>query len=254
MLGAGPWRRFRDVDLALAGRAVLVGGGFAFAISLGEFGATSVLARTDTPTVTMAIGRFLGRPGAASFRSGGGHERGAAGAHLGRGRRVGPTRPGGGNIGRVLGRTRAVMDGRGRPRGAAPARRGVGGGVGPRHLPAVARHRAPGRPAADDSLDGRPAGPASAPSPGPSGCAWSRSTADEPTRSWRSSAPKLDGREHSPWVLRAELTPHGEPAPSRRCASTTAVRSSVRCSERLLGDTIEEGRDPSSCALLDARA
>jgi thiamine transport system permease protein len=67
VLGAGPWRRFRDVDLALAGRAVLVGGGFAFAISLGEFGATSVLARTDTPTVTVAIGRFLGRPGAASF-------------------------------------------------------------------------------------------------------------------------------------------------------------------------------------------
>jgi thiamine transport system permease protein len=67
VLGAGPWRRLRDVDLALAGRAVLVAGGFAFAISLGEFGATSVLARTDTPTVTMAIGRFLGRPGAASF-------------------------------------------------------------------------------------------------------------------------------------------------------------------------------------------
>jgi thiamine transport system permease protein len=66
-LGAGPWRRARDVDLALAGRAVLVGGGFAFAMSLGEFGATSVVARADTPTVTVAIGRFLGRPGAASF-------------------------------------------------------------------------------------------------------------------------------------------------------------------------------------------
>lgn len=67
VLGAGPWRRARDVDLALAGRAVLVGGGFAFAMSLGEFGATSVVARADTPTVTVAIGRFLGRPGAASF-------------------------------------------------------------------------------------------------------------------------------------------------------------------------------------------
>lgn len=67
VLGAGPWRRARDIDLALAGRAILVAGGFAFAISLGEFGATTVLARTDTPTVTVAIGRFLGRPGAASF-------------------------------------------------------------------------------------------------------------------------------------------------------------------------------------------
>lgn len=67
VLGAGPWRRARDIDLALAGRAVLVGGAFAFAMSLGEFGATSILARSDTPTVTVAIGRFLGRPGAASF-------------------------------------------------------------------------------------------------------------------------------------------------------------------------------------------
>lgn len=67
VLGAGPWRRFRSVDLAIAGRSVLVGGGFAFAMSLGEFGATSVLARADTPTVTVAIGRFLGRPGAAGF-------------------------------------------------------------------------------------------------------------------------------------------------------------------------------------------
>ena len=49
VLGARPWRVWRDVDLALAGRAVLVAAGFAFAISLGEFGATSVLARADTP-------------------------------------------------------------------------------------------------------------------------------------------------------------------------------------------------------------
>lgn len=67
VLGAGPWRRFVDVDLAMTGRPLLLAAGFAFAISLGEFGATSVLARTDTPTITVAIGRFLGRPGAASF-------------------------------------------------------------------------------------------------------------------------------------------------------------------------------------------
>jgi thiamine transport system permease protein len=67
VLGSGPWRRLLDVDLALAGRAVLVATGFAFAISLGEFGATTMVARTDTPTVTVAIGRYLGRPGAASF-------------------------------------------------------------------------------------------------------------------------------------------------------------------------------------------
>ena len=68
MLGAGPWRRAprRSTSPSPAGQCSSAPG-FAFAISLGEFGATSVLARTDTPTVTVAIGRFLGRPGAASF-------------------------------------------------------------------------------------------------------------------------------------------------------------------------------------------
>jgi thiamine transport system permease protein len=68
VLGAGPWRVWRDVDLALAARSILVAAGFAFAVSLGEFGATSVLARSDTPTVTVTIERLLdGRGGAASL-------------------------------------------------------------------------------------------------------------------------------------------------------------------------------------------
>lgn len=68
VLGARPWRVWWDIDLALAGRAVLVAAGFAFAVSLGEFGATTVLARADTPTVTITIQRLLdGRGGAASL-------------------------------------------------------------------------------------------------------------------------------------------------------------------------------------------
>ncbi len=66
-LGAPPGRVWREVDLPLVGRAVLVAGGFAFAVSLGEFGATTVLGRDDTPTVPLAIARFLGRPGEANF-------------------------------------------------------------------------------------------------------------------------------------------------------------------------------------------
>jgi thiamine transport system permease protein len=42
-----------------------VGAAFAFAISLGEFGATSFLARPDAPTVPVAMFRLLGRPGEA---------------------------------------------------------------------------------------------------------------------------------------------------------------------------------------------
>ena len=44
--------------------ALAVAAGFAFAISLGEFGATVFLARPDRPTLPVAIFRFLGRPGA----------------------------------------------------------------------------------------------------------------------------------------------------------------------------------------------
>ena len=63
VLGAGPWQRWVAIDLPLLRRAVAVAAGFAFAISLGEFGATTVIARADTPTVPVAISRLLGRPG-----------------------------------------------------------------------------------------------------------------------------------------------------------------------------------------------
>jgi thiamine transport system permease protein len=41
-----------------------VAAGLAFAVALGEFGATVFVARADWPTVPVAIFRFLGRPGA----------------------------------------------------------------------------------------------------------------------------------------------------------------------------------------------
>jgi len=50
-----------EIDLRMAARAALVAAGFAFAISLGEFGATVFLARPDRPTLPVAIYRFLGR-------------------------------------------------------------------------------------------------------------------------------------------------------------------------------------------------
>lgn len=63
MLGASPARAWREVDLPIVRRAVLVAAGFAASISLGEFGATTVIARADAPTVPVAIDRLLGRPG-----------------------------------------------------------------------------------------------------------------------------------------------------------------------------------------------
>ncbi|MGZ4710600.1 MAG: ABC transporter permease [Acidimicrobiales bacterium] len=67
VLGASPGRAFREVDLPIVFRAVLVSAGFAFAVSLGEFGATVFLARSDHPTVPIAIYRFLGAPGALNL-------------------------------------------------------------------------------------------------------------------------------------------------------------------------------------------
>ncbi|MGP7959478.1 ABC transporter permease [Sanguibacter sp. A247] len=62
-LGAPPGRVLRTVDLPLVARPLGLAIGFAFAVSLGEFGATSFLARPDEPTLPVVIVRLLGRPG-----------------------------------------------------------------------------------------------------------------------------------------------------------------------------------------------
>ena len=66
-LGAGPARVFATVDGPHLVRALGLAVGFAFAISLGEFGATSFLARPDRPTLPVVIFRLIGRPGAENF-------------------------------------------------------------------------------------------------------------------------------------------------------------------------------------------
>jgi thiamine transport system permease protein len=63
-LGAPPWRVWLEIDLPIVGRAMLVGAVFAFTVSMGEFGATSLIARPERPTMPIAIGRFLSQPGA----------------------------------------------------------------------------------------------------------------------------------------------------------------------------------------------
>ncbi|MET9537037.1 iron ABC transporter permease [Streptomyces sp. NPDC006553] len=67
VLGASPWRAWREVDLPLVRRALLIAAGFAFAVSLGEFGATVFIARPDSPTLPVAVARLLGRPGELNY-------------------------------------------------------------------------------------------------------------------------------------------------------------------------------------------
>ena len=62
-LGARPWQVLATVDLPIIWRPLLAAVGLALAVSLGEFGATSFLARPDSPTLPVVIYRLIGRPG-----------------------------------------------------------------------------------------------------------------------------------------------------------------------------------------------
>ena len=67
VLGASPARVWREIDLPIVARALAVGAGFAAIISLGEFGATSFIARPSTATVPTVLYQLLGRPGQVTF-------------------------------------------------------------------------------------------------------------------------------------------------------------------------------------------
>ncbi len=63
VLGASPAAVWREIDLPIISRAVAVGAAFAFAISVGEFGATAFIVRPTSTTMPVAIFRLLGLPG-----------------------------------------------------------------------------------------------------------------------------------------------------------------------------------------------
>ena len=67
LLGASPGRIWYHIDLPLIARAVGIGAIFAFSVSMGEFGATSFIARPHTPTMPVAVFRFLSQPGDLNY-------------------------------------------------------------------------------------------------------------------------------------------------------------------------------------------
>jgi thiamine transport system permease protein len=67
VLGASRWQIWKNVDWPLISRAVVSAGAFAFTVSLGEFGAASLLARPENPTLPTAIYRFLSQPGGMNY-------------------------------------------------------------------------------------------------------------------------------------------------------------------------------------------
>jgi thiamine transport system permease protein len=66
-LGASPFRVWMSVDWPIIRGAILSAAAFAFTISIGEFGATALLARPDYPTIPIAIYRFLSQPGDLNY-------------------------------------------------------------------------------------------------------------------------------------------------------------------------------------------
>lgn len=67
VMGASPLQVWRHVDLPLVGRALLVAATFGFMISLGEFGATALIARPEYPTIPTAVYRLISQPGALNY-------------------------------------------------------------------------------------------------------------------------------------------------------------------------------------------
>ncbi|MDT7727962.1 MAG: thiamine transport system permease protein [Actinomycetota bacterium] len=63
-LGASPARVWREIDLPLTIRSLVAAAGFGYVVALGEFGATSFLARPDSPTLPVAVATLIARPGA----------------------------------------------------------------------------------------------------------------------------------------------------------------------------------------------
>lgn len=66
-LGAGPLRTFVRVELPALAPSLFTAAAFAFAISMGEFGASLLLVRPEYATLPVAIFDRLGRPGPTNY-------------------------------------------------------------------------------------------------------------------------------------------------------------------------------------------
>jgi thiamine transport system permease protein len=67
VLGASPRQVWFAVDWPIVTRATLSAAVFAFTISLGEFGASSLVVRPEYPTLPIAISHFLSQPGGLNY-------------------------------------------------------------------------------------------------------------------------------------------------------------------------------------------
>ena len=67
VLGANPFTTWRLIELPLISRGLIVGATFAFTISMGEFGASLFVVRSNSSTMPLVIYRLLGQPGLNNY-------------------------------------------------------------------------------------------------------------------------------------------------------------------------------------------
>jgi thiamine transport system permease protein len=66
-LGASPWQIFKEIDLPILFRSLLIAAIFGFTISLGEFGASSFITTPENPTIPVAIYSYISQPGGLNY-------------------------------------------------------------------------------------------------------------------------------------------------------------------------------------------
>jgi thiamine transport system permease protein len=66
--GAGPWQIFTQIDLRVIASAVRTAIAFAALVSLGEFGAASLLSFGDQSTLTVLLYQLISRPGGQNYK------------------------------------------------------------------------------------------------------------------------------------------------------------------------------------------
>ena len=63
LLGGSPWQTWCNIDFKISRRAIISAAAISIAVSIGEFGASSLLTRRGAETLPITISRLLSRPG-----------------------------------------------------------------------------------------------------------------------------------------------------------------------------------------------
>jgi thiamine transport system permease protein len=66
-LGASTYQILKNIEFPIILRAIIISAIFSFTISLGEFGASTMISRPEFPTIPLMIFRYLSKPGGLNY-------------------------------------------------------------------------------------------------------------------------------------------------------------------------------------------